>query len=460
MNRIASLLLTIALGTLLSLGHATLADDAEFQTIFDGKTLDGWLGQDMRFWSIEDGAITGTITPELAPPMNQYLVWQGGLIDDFELKLESRITGSTTPNTNGGFQFRSRRLPNGDVAGYQVDNNFGQPWRVRLYDEFGRHDLALEGQRSVFDAAGKRHVEPLAIPADSKTFRLDEWHEYHLTARGNKLALAINGVLVAECTDNDPQQFEPLGVLALQLHTGPPMKAQFRNVRIKRLTPEHPPSARQRLLATAAFDWQLGERVSAHQPPLELHGKLDAEQTADGPGADSSAKIARLEDAYLDAGAAWNTPGEALTVFVRVRFPDGNWTQPLFSKGTGDNLNFRLFSEDLPSTPGPDVAFEIRTRERNHRVAFPVSHVDPNAWHDIVARYTGQNLELICDGKVMTRFDVRGELTASDQPVLIGGEMENGQVTRTFTGELQEVALWTRVLSDEEAASLFSSATH
>jgi hypothetical protein len=77
-----------------------------------------------------------------------------------------------------------------------------------------------------------------------------------------------------------------------------------------------------------------------------------------------------------------------------------------------------------------------------------------------VARYTGQNLELICDGKVMTRFDVRGELTASDQPVLIGGEMQGGQVARTFTGELQEVALWTRALSDEEAALLFLSATH
>jgi hypothetical protein len=451
---VASLLLAIALGALPSTHGAALAGDAAFQPIFDGKSLDGWLGQDMRFWSIEDDAITGTITPELAPSMNQYLVWQGGLVDDFELKLDSRITGSTTPNTNGGFQFRSRRLPNGDVAGYQVDNNFGQPWRVRLYDEFGRHDLALEGQRSVFDANGHRHVEALTIPADAKNFRLDDWHEYHLTARGNYLALRINGALVAECTDNDPQQFEPLGVLALQLHTGPPMKAQFRNVRIKQLTPEHPPTPRQRLLATAAFDWQLGERLSAHQPPLELHGKLDAEQKADGPGADPPAKFAHLKDAYLDAGAAWNPPGDALTVYVRLRFSDGNWTQPLFSKGSGDNLNFRLFSEDLPSTPGPDVAFEIRTRERTHRVAFPLLHVDPKAWHDIVARYTGQNLELICDGQVMTRLDVRGQLSPSDQPVLIGGEMQDGQVKRGFTGELQEVALWTRALSGDDVKLL------
>ena len=104
----------------------------------------------MSFWSIEDGAITGTISPEHAPAMNQYLVWQPELVENFELELDFRLTGSATTNTNGGFQFRSRRLPNGDVAGYQVDNNFGQPWKVRLYDEFGRHDLALEGQRSVF----------------------------------------------------------------------------------------------------------------------------------------------------------------------------------------------------------------------------------------------------------------------------------------------------------------------
>ncbi|MEX2114972.1 MAG: family 16 glycoside hydrolase, partial [Pirellulales bacterium] len=368
--------------------------------------------------------------------------------------LESRNTASTTPNTNGGFQFRSRRLPNGDVAGYQVDNNFGQRWKVRLYDEFGRHDLALEGERSVFDLDGRRQVEPLTLSAGARDFRLDDWHEYYLTARGNHLALRINGALVAECTDNDPQQFEPLGVLALQLHTGPPMKAQFRNVRLKRLAPEVPLTPRQLLLATAALDWQLGERPAAHQPPLAVHGRIETGLPAEGPDADPKACIARLDGAYCDAGDAWNVPGDALTVYVRARMPDGNWTQPLMSKGSDDALNFRLFSADLPSTPGPDIGLEIDTGRRTYRVAFPVSQIDATAWHDLVGRYTGRNLELICDGKVMVRVDAKGMLSTNDEPVLIGGEMQNGQVARTLAGELQEAAVWTRALTDEDVSVL------
>jgi len=62
-----------------------------FEPIFDGRALDGWQGQDMSFWSVEDGAITGTISPEHAPKLNQYLIWQGGMMDDFELKVTFRL---------------------------------------------------------------------------------------------------------------------------------------------------------------------------------------------------------------------------------------------------------------------------------------------------------------------------------------------------------------------------------
>src|SRR6478752_8714705 len=123
----------VVMGAGMLLACAASADEPGFQPIFDGRSLDGWRGQDMSFWSVEDGAITGTISPEHVPPMNQYLVWQPELVENFQLKLDFRLTDSTTNFTNGGFQFRSRRLPNGDVAGYQVDNNFGQPWKVRLY---------------------------------------------------------------------------------------------------------------------------------------------------------------------------------------------------------------------------------------------------------------------------------------------------------------------------------------
>lgn len=116
----------------------------EFKAIFDGQTLEGWRAADMSFWSAEDGAITARITPAHPLKTNLYLIWQGGELGDFELKLKHRVFGS--PGINCGFQFRSRELPDHDVAGYQVDNNLDTDWLVRPYDEHGRHTLAWRGQ--------------------------------------------------------------------------------------------------------------------------------------------------------------------------------------------------------------------------------------------------------------------------------------------------------------------------
>jgi polyhydroxybutyrate depolymerase len=450
MIRLVGAALAIAVSVTLA-PRVEAADKADFEPIFDGTTLDGWLGQDMSYWSVEDGAITGTITPDHAPAVNQYLVYQPSLVDDFELKLEFRLTGSTTPNTNGGFQFRSRRLPGGDVGGYQVDNNFGQPWKVRLYDEFGRHDLALEGQRSHFDAEGRKHVEPLELEAGAGDFRLEQWHEYHLIADGPNLSLRINGKLVAACTDADPQQFEPVGVLAMQLHTGPPMKAQFKNIRLKRLARAQPLSPRQQLMATAALDWQLGHRPASHQPPLSVTGKMTPGVSAQGTGARRDAAVVDLEEAWFDGGKDWNAPGHALTVYLRARVADGNWSHALFAKGGGrDRVNFNLFGVNLPRQRGTDIGFEIRTDRGLFRTSFPVSKIDPRAWHDLAGRYDGAAIEILCDGQVMARADAAGELLPNDEPILIGAQSDGTRVVRPFTGRLEEAALWTRALTGDE----------
>jgi len=202
-----------------------------FKSIFDGKTFDGWKAADMSFWSIEDGALTAKITPEHNLPENLYLIWQGGELKDFELKLKHRVFGS--PGINCGFQFRSKELPNHDVAGYQVDNNLDTDWLVRLYDEHGRHDLAWRGQSATFDEKGVRTETKIEAAQGPAKFALEEWHEYHLIAKGPHLQLKVNGELVAEVYDNDPAQQDFAGILALQLHTGPPTVAQFKDVQLK-----------------------------------------------------------------------------------------------------------------------------------------------------------------------------------------------------------------------------------
>ncbi|HEV8604978.1 MAG TPA: DUF1080 domain-containing protein [Tepidisphaeraceae bacterium] len=226
---------------------ASLAADEEgFQPIFDGKTLEGWKTFDASYWSVQDGAITATITREHPLKDNRYLIWQGskdapdGQLADFELKLKSRVRGEGA--INNGFQFRSKLLPNGwDIAGYQVDNNLNvnnvSPWLVRLYDEHGRHDLALRGQRTTFDSTGKASKEEIKEASGAVWFKLEEWHEYHLVCIGNRLTLKVDGKLAAEVIDNDAKQFDPAGILALQLHSGPPTIAQFKDIRLKVVKP-------------------------------------------------------------------------------------------------------------------------------------------------------------------------------------------------------------------------------
>lgn len=208
-----------------------VAADEGFQSLFDGKTLDGWKAADMSYWSVEDGAITGKITPEHQLAENLYLIWQGGELADFELKLKSRVFGSK--GINNGFQFRSQELPNHDVAGYQVDNNLDTDWLVRLYDEHGRHDLALRGQRTVFDEQGGPAISELTEAVGKPWFKLDDWHEYRLICEGPRLTLEVDGRLAAEVVDNDPQQQDFSGILGLQLHTGPPTTVQFKDIELK-----------------------------------------------------------------------------------------------------------------------------------------------------------------------------------------------------------------------------------
>ncbi len=213
-----------------------LQDEPGFESIFNGKTLDGWKAADMSFWSVQEGAITAVISAEHPTERNHYLVYQGGKLGDFELKLRHRIQSPSS--VNGGFQFRSEIFDGkitDDCRGYQMDNNTATPWLVRLYDEHGRETLAWRGERSVFDAAGQKTTTPIEGAAGDARFALEDWHEYHLVCRGSSITLDVNGRRVAEVVDDDPQQRDLAGILALQLHSGPPMTVQFKDIRLKRL---------------------------------------------------------------------------------------------------------------------------------------------------------------------------------------------------------------------------------
>jgi len=131
-----------------------------FKPIFDGKALDGWKAGEMSHWSVVDGAIVGLTTADNPAKGNQFLVWQLGGLDDFDLKLKYRIGG--TDSANSGIQIRSQAHKEGHVSGYQADIDRGGTWVGALYDERGRGMLAARGQKTTIAADGKMNKATFA----------------------------------------------------------------------------------------------------------------------------------------------------------------------------------------------------------------------------------------------------------------------------------------------------------
>jgi type 1 glutamine amidotransferase len=209
---------------------ALAADDDGFTPIFNGENLDGWSG-DEKFWRVEDGAITGQTTAENPTSGNTFIIWRQGQVDDFELKLNYRIVGG-----NSGIQYRSTDLGNHVVGGYQADFEAGDTWSGAHYHERGRGILAKRGEKTEVGPDGKVKVlETLGEGAELQSkIKKEDWNEYHIIAAGNHFIHKINGVVMSDVTDNDKNGFRQSGILALQLHAGPPMKVQFKDIRLKR----------------------------------------------------------------------------------------------------------------------------------------------------------------------------------------------------------------------------------
>ena len=203
------------------------ADDG-FESLFNGKDLTGWAG-DPELWSVEDGCITGKTRGKDHLEYNKFLIWDG-VVADFEFRCEFRLEG----NNNSGVQYRSKHdKTRGDwvVVGYQADIHGNAEFTGMLYDEKGRGIVAKRGQKVVVTPEGKK--EATKLDGEFNAVDLTKWHELTIVARGNRLIHQLDGVVVADITDNQESEREMEGVLAFQVHRGEAMKAQFRNIRLK-----------------------------------------------------------------------------------------------------------------------------------------------------------------------------------------------------------------------------------
>jgi hypothetical protein len=213
-------------------------DEPGFESIFDGKTLNGWEGNP-TYWRVEDGAMTGEITPETVIRSNTFIIWRGGTPSDFELKVDFRITSGG----NSGINYRSVVVPDTvtpenklAMRGYQFDIDGGNRYTGNNYEEKGRLFLAVRGQMTRITGTRKPIVvATLGDPQDLSKAVTPEWNSVHLLIRGNTLVHTLNGRVLSITIDDDPVGRTMSGLIGVQVHVGGAMKVQYRNWRLKNL---------------------------------------------------------------------------------------------------------------------------------------------------------------------------------------------------------------------------------
>lgn len=202
-----------------------------FVSIFNGHDLTNWEGNP-KLWSVKDGAITGQTTAENKITKNTFLIWKGGTVADFELRLKFKMQGG-----NSGIQYRSKDKGDWVVNGYQADIDAANTYTGILYEEGGRGIIANLGQKVVIGADGKiKVVEKIADPKDIRAaVKKEDWNDYVIVAKGNHLTHTINGITTVDIADEQESKRSMEGIVALQLHVGPPMVVQFKDIQFKTL---------------------------------------------------------------------------------------------------------------------------------------------------------------------------------------------------------------------------------
>jgi len=212
------------------------AEPCDGVSLFDGKSLKGWNG-DPKFWSVQDGAISGITTKDNPTKGNTFIIYEDGELEDFELTMKFKIIGG-----NSGIQYRSFKIKGNDewrIGGYQADFESGDKYSGICYGEKFRGILSLRGDKTTLTSENgklKKDVENFGDTNEiGKAVKKEQWNEYKIIAKGYHFTHYINGVKTTELIDNDEKNRKDKGLLALQLHAGPPMKVQFKDIKVKHL---------------------------------------------------------------------------------------------------------------------------------------------------------------------------------------------------------------------------------
>lgn len=190
------------------------ADAGKAVALFDGKTFAGWVGDTNKTFRIEDGAVVGgRMTAPV--PQNEFLCTTRDYTN-FVLRVEFKLLGG--PKANAGVQIRTKRIPNHhEVSGYQAD--MGDPsWWGCLYDESRRNKVLAKSDTA----------------AVNKVLKRGDWNQYVIRCEGRRIQLFLNDLKTVDYTEAD-ETIPLAGVIAVQIHGGPPSEAWYRNITIEEL---------------------------------------------------------------------------------------------------------------------------------------------------------------------------------------------------------------------------------
>lgn len=219
----------ILLAGLIVLGSVACNDSRDQALeIFNGKDLSGWSGH-FDWWLVEDGALTAESTADKPCEKSNYLTWTGGQPADFQLDCDFMLSAAG----NSGIQIRSEPRPGFDTYGYQADMTGDGELIGYVYHH--KHKLVAErGEKVILSPEGTRTATRFADKESLLDhYKKEDWNHYRIVCEGQKITLFLNGILMCEITDQSSSGAANKGIIALQMHRGPPMKVQFKNVSIK-----------------------------------------------------------------------------------------------------------------------------------------------------------------------------------------------------------------------------------
>ena len=390
----AILLLCLLSAAFLTLGAPGVcpqeADEEGFVSIFNGTDLTGWDG-DPRLWSVKDGVIRGETTPENPAQGNTFCVWRGGVLRDFVLRIKFRIEGG-----NSGIQYRSKEFDKWRIGGYQAEVE-ANPGKVGfLYHEAGRGWLVNVGDIMEIDAAGNKtvvgKVSDVEALKQAGYYRASDWNEYIIIAQGNYLRHYLNGYPTMALIDNDrvtnPDDPKDLGgairegLLALQIHAGPPMVVEFKDIRLKQLTANYGNAVR-------LFN---GENLDGWAPMndgnLATFGVKDGAITNTGQPAGYLYTTADYTSYTLHLQMKHVAEGNS-GVMVRMVGEHKVWPKSIEAQGQSGSMGDIWNIDDFPMKTDP-----ARTNGRHTPKLHDSNERPIGEWNDYEITLDGGNLEI------------------------------------------------------------------